>query len=322
MTDLDVARTRWLQERPKYVAFGKLIAEMLKEGVRKEGLWADVSSRAKDLDSLIRKLIKKDGKHTYDSLGDKSGVRVVVRYLDEIAPVISIAERLLSCTDWENKVTTLGPDTLGYLSTHGDVRLLPDDAKACEYPPKAFRAELQVRTLSQHLWSEMSHDSFYKNDSMLNPIAVPLQRRVYLLAGMVEIADHEFNRLGSEIVGMPELEILRSLERHYYKYSANRGDAELSLQIIRLMLPIYGQSIGQVKAHLDEFLEERKDTVAAVYESTDANSESGALLRQPEALMLYDLLKQNEARTREVWNTEYPEKELERVAIAFGMSFD
>jgi hypothetical protein len=43
---------------------------------------------------------------------------------------------------------------------------------------------------------------------------------------------------------------------------------------------------------------------------------------QPEALMLYDLLKQNESRTRAVWNTEYPEKELERVAIAFGMSFD
>jgi putative GTP pyrophosphokinase len=322
MSDLEEARTRWLQERSKYVAFGKLIADKLREGVRKEGLWADVSSRAKDLDSLIRKLIKKDGRSTYDSMGDKSGVRVIVRYLDEIAPVVGLAERLFTCAQWENKVTTLGPVTLGYLSTHGDVRLRADDPKISEYPPVAFRAELQVRTLSQHLWSEMSHDSFYKNDNTLNPIAVPLQRRVYLLAGMVEVADHEFNRLSSEIVGMPELEILRALEKHYYKYSTNRGDAELSLDIIRLMLPIYGQSSGQVKAHLDEFLEEHEGTVAAVYESTDANSESGALLRQPEALMLYDLLKQNEAKARQVWNTQYPEKELERVAIAFGMSFD
>jgi hypothetical protein len=47
-----------------------------------------------------------------------------------------------------------------------------------------------------------------------------------------------------------------------------------------------------------------------------------AFLFQPEALMIFDLLKMEPLSVRESWNASYPEKELERIANAFGISFD
>ena len=68
---------------------------------------------------------------------------------------------------------------------------------AARFPGGRFRAELQVRTLAQHLWSEMSHDTTYKSGTVVEP---ELKRRVNLLAGLIEIADREFSRLQEEFL--------------------------------------------------------------------------------------------------------------------------
>jgi hypothetical protein len=47
-----------------------------------------------------------------------------------------------------------------------------------------------------------------------------------------------------------------------------------------------------------------------------------AFLFQPEALMIFDLLKKEPLSVRESWVEHYPPKELERIALAFGVTFD
>ena len=47
-----------------------------------------------------------------------------------------------------------------------------------------------------------------------------------------------------------------------------------------------------------------------------------AFLFQPEALLIYNLLSSSRDKTRKVWNEHYPERELERIANAFGVSLD
>lgn len=163
MTDLEDARRRWLEERAQYEQFCQTIVDRLRLALRREGIWADVSGRAKDVDSLIRKLIKKP-KYAYETIGDKSGVRIIVRYKDEVSLILAIVHRLFDCSDIDEKVDALKPDQVGYLSTHVEIRLRAADASASKFPPAAFVAELQIRTMAQHLWSEMSHDTFYKND--------------------------------------------------------------------------------------------------------------------------------------------------------------
>jgi hypothetical protein len=53
-------------------------------------------------------------------------------------------------------------------------------------------AEVQVRTILQHAWAEIEHDIQYKST-----IAIPeeIRRRFMALAGMLEVADREFQAI-------------------------------------------------------------------------------------------------------------------------------
>lgn len=321
MTDLESVRKQWLEEKAQYEQFGEALAGKLREELRHSGIWAEVSFRAKEIDSLIRKLIKKP-KHDYNSIGDKCGIRAIVRYKSEIQPILDIAGKIFDCADLEHKEDALKTDKVGYLSVHADVKLRTDDALIAIYPKEKFRAEFQVRTMAQHLWSEMSHDAFYKNDEILNPLPASIKRRVYLLAGLVEVADNEFDRLNAEMPEIPEFELLKSLERHYFKLTTRRGDPELSLDVIRLLMPLYGKDTKQIELHINNFYNECEDVMHEVYDQAEGSSNRSAYLYQPEAIMIYDRLRSDSLGIREVWNEKYPENELERFANAFGISFD
>lgn len=321
MSDLEAARVSWLAERRQFEEFSKHLDDVLKREIRRVGILAEVKHRAKELDSLIKKLIRKP-LHSYDSLPDKAGVRVIVRYKSEIDPVLELAKHIFDRGEPENKLDRLEPNTFGYLSVHADIRLRADDPLGATYSPSRFRAEMQVRTLAQHLWAEMAHDSVYNSEESLRPANKLLQRRIYILAGVVELADEEFNRIEHEMPTVPEFRVLKSLERNYYKLTVRRGDTELSLDVIRLLLPLYRTDPVQVAAHLDQVFSENEEVLHDVYAKAEEISNLSAFLFQPEALMIYDLLKTEPLSVRESWATSFPEKELERIANAFGISFD
>ena len=79
MIDVEAARKTWRVERPEYERFGQMLRSRLKIALLRIGIYADVHARAKEQDSLFKKLLLKPH-HTYDSLPDKVGVRVVVKY--------------------------------------------------------------------------------------------------------------------------------------------------------------------------------------------------------------------------------------------------
>jgi ppGpp synthetase/RelA/SpoT-type nucleotidyltranferase len=321
--DLERVRRRWLDERPKFAAFGQCLAKRLRAKLKVAGIWGEVSSRAKEVDSLVRKLIKDDGQ-AYGALSDRSGVRVVVRYKHEIEPVLEIAAKLFRRGDPEYKVESLGFDKVGYLSVHSDIRLKDVDSLRVRYPPRHFHAELQVRSMAQHLWSEMSHDTFYKNDDTLNPLPPLFKRRIHVLAGVIELADDEFTRIEHEMPNVsPEIQLLKALERHYFKLTTRRPDHELSLQLLGILMPLYHSETTQIAAHIDDVYRQHEDVLRHIYDEAESvPEERSAFLYQPEALLVYDLLQADPSLVRRAWSTHFPEKELERLANAFGVSFD
>jgi hypothetical protein len=52
------------------------------------------------------------------------------------------------------------------------------------------------------------------------------------------------------------------------------------------------------------------------------NDATPAFLFQPEVLLVYNLLTSARDKTRKIWNENYPERELERIANTFGISLD
>ena len=150
---------------------------------------ASIESRIKEEKSLIGKLELKGAKYT--SLGDITdvfGMRIITFYTDDVDKVASAVDRLFD-VDWKNSVDKrklLEVDSFGYLSLHYICR----DA---EFP---YRFEVQMRTILQHAWANMNHDTGYKSG-----VEVPIEyrRNMNRLAGMLELVDEQFSRIRSEI---------------------------------------------------------------------------------------------------------------------------
>ena len=84
----------------------------------------------------------------------------------------------------------------GYQSIHFIVEMHPNRIRLPEYQRyRALVFEIQVRTILQHSWAEMEHDIQYKSTAVI-PTAI--RRRFIALAGLLEIADREFQALQDE----------------------------------------------------------------------------------------------------------------------------
>jgi ppGpp synthetase/RelA/SpoT-type nucleotidyltranferase len=324
-TGTEEARAKWISERPKYVEFSELIKARLGGAVKSLGVYADVSARAKEVHSLVKKLLIKSH-HTYESLPDKVGARIVVRYLAELPVVLRELEKRFAFIAADDKAKKLARDRVGYLTIHVDGLCLQQaDPAAVEFPPQQFFVELQLRTLAQHLWAEISHDAFYKNDELVESLSEDLQRRVFLMAGLIEVADREINRMNSELPDRPGAHLFKNLETLYYRLSARKPNVELSLEVINLLLPLYhGESEKDImNSHVAPVFATSEELLRHVYSNPNGDfDEASAFLFQPEALLLYDRLKSDPDGTLAVWNQKFPTKELERVATAFGLSLD
>jgi ppGpp synthetase/RelA/SpoT-type nucleotidyltranferase len=92
----------------------------------------------------------------------------------------------------EDKQEYLGTDQFGYASVHYRVKQ-PDGWNTV--PSFAgtgvFQAEIQVRTLAQHIWAAASHVLQYKNEESV-PRSV--LRSINRVAALLETADLEFER--------------------------------------------------------------------------------------------------------------------------------
>ena len=322
MSDVEAARKRWIQERPEYEEFGNIIKERLQTALKPSGFWCEVSARAKEVDSLVKKLIKKPN-HSFDTLPDKVGARVIVRFRSDIQPCLDLIRGALLCSAVDPKDP--GEDRVGYQSVHLDgVRLLANDPVVVRFSHDKFWVELQVRTLAQHLWSEMSHDTVYKNDETVSALPKDIKRRVNLMAGQIEVSDREFDRLNRELPSEANVQMLKALEHHYYTLSSRKPDVELSLQVLKLLVPLYHENVTAIADRIAKFVSENRASLEDLYSQfSEVTSEKTiAFISQPELLMIYERLLNDRTAMRKAWNQVYPEKELERIANACGISFD
>ncbi len=182
----------------------KLLCEIIKSIIENLLLYEkihflSVSSRVKSLESFISKIKRKKYKNPFKEMTDFAGIRIICYIEDDVKSVSKLIEKSFNILEnfSVNKKNTLGLDKVGYQSTHyicslGEKRKnLPEYSK---FSNQIF--EVQIRTILQHAWAELSHDRNYKSSKGL---PIDIQRRFNLISGQLEIADREFNILVNKI---------------------------------------------------------------------------------------------------------------------------
>ena len=160
-----------------------------------------VSSRTKESKSFNKKISKVEKEYTkLTQITDISGARIICLFADQVDEIAKvIGDNFTIYPDLSvDKRAILDPDRFGYLSLHYVVTLTKERVELQEYKRyDGLFCEIQIRSILQHAWAEIEHDLGYKSN-----VEIPreLKRRFYRLAGLLELADDEFDNLQNDII--------------------------------------------------------------------------------------------------------------------------
>ena len=198
-----IAVEEYLRVRPQYEAFSQAVKEILAQALISSNITvSSVEARAKEPESFGAKagMPSEDDpsapkyEQPLEEITDLAGVRIITffpRTLSTIGDCIRNEFEVIEYTDLSR--TLLQQERFGYQSEHFLVRLDGKRTSLPEYKPHSgLVAEIQVRTILQHAWAEIEHDIQYKST-----ITIPntIRRRFMALAGLLEIADREFQAI-------------------------------------------------------------------------------------------------------------------------------
>ncbi len=182
--------TEYREHLPAFEAAAQKAYKKLWTVFEKAGLVvASIEYRVKTEQSLVGKLELKGAKYaTLGDITDIVGLRVITFYSDDVDKVASAVDRIFT-VDWENSVDKRKLheiDSFGYMSLH----------YICSMKGFPYRFEIQMRTVLQHAWANMNHDTGYKSG-----VEVPREylRNLNRLAGMLELADEQFSLIRNEL---------------------------------------------------------------------------------------------------------------------------
>lgn len=193
----------YISVRSLYEAYGNVLKDVIEKCLAEDDIkYHSIESRAKSIESFGEKACKPSDenldKPKYPdpliNITDLTGVRIITFFPKTLDDVNMILYKELEVIEKSDKSDLLDQEErLGYKSVHYLIRLKQSRCVLPEYKKfGAFVAEIQVRTILQHAWAEIEHDIEYKS-----AITIPssIKRRFMALAGLLEIADREFQSI-------------------------------------------------------------------------------------------------------------------------------
>lgn len=198
LVNVDQCVADYALARPGYERYAAALETLLRTLLNAESLdYVSVRARAKDVESFRGKVTRENKNYSdpLNEITDLCGVRIVGYDVATTHRIRDVIQKNFD-VDPENsvdKAKVLGPDQFGYLSVHLVVRLNEQRRQLPEYGAFAnMKAEIQVRTALQHAWASLDHGLRYKARS---DVPKELQRSLYRISALLELADEEFLRL-------------------------------------------------------------------------------------------------------------------------------
>ena len=183
---------------PRYRRFAGTLGEVLRLVAKDLAPLAIVQARSKSIASFAEKIVRKRAGHPdpVNQFTDLCGGRVIGRTRPEVDAFARYVVDHFEI-DWENSVDTstrLKPSEFGYRSVHYIVTFRHDVDYGVAIPDDTYglKAEIQLRTMTEHAYSDFAHDLTYKGAFRL-PFA--WQRELAGVAATLEEVDTIFARV-------------------------------------------------------------------------------------------------------------------------------
>ncbi|MBN1542912.1 hypothetical protein JW992_12265 [candidate division KSB1 bacterium] len=189
---------KFRQQKPIYDRYAQKLIEILTAAADLYAPLAIVQARSKSVSSFAEKAIRKAHKYPnpVEQITDLCGARVIVHFQEQADWICRLIRKEFEI-DEANSLdvrSRLNVAEFGYLSIHYIVTPKKKEILGVPIPNELRdkKAEIQIRTLLQHAWADMSHDRIYKS-----AIQVPdvWKRECARLAAIMENSDRAFARM-------------------------------------------------------------------------------------------------------------------------------
>ncbi len=182
-------------------------------------------------------------------LNDFVGIRLIFLFKRDLDRCSKLLEENLEIIEKEDTASRLSESQFGYQSYHYVIKL-PD--KWLSTPTLSefseYKAEIQVRTMAQHIWAAASHTLQYKQE---DNVPKTVRRSIHRVSAFLETVDLEFERVLSEreqyvqwVKDLKDFElegarILNEHEEHVKELKPDTQDEKLNVDLLKGILDAF-----------------------------------------------------------------------------------
>lgn len=301
---------QYLQAIPYYKAWGNIVNDKILDEITTNFPHRTLNRikeppRVKELKKFISKALfrgKDDYTNPIRDITDLVGVRFVVLELSEIELIQSIVE---SETIWDCSKDRDFTDTqlkeykvFQYQAIHYIVRnKITIEHDGVEIPA-GTPCEIQIKTMLQHAWSEITHDTIYKP----NTVAPNDVKRVFHSANaLIEVTDNYFR---DAVTMLNKYDMFKDYFERFSKiFYDNVTSTENNVEdnVNMLVFDAYRDELTKLNfKDVESFFSNRKD----LFEVINRNYKFSFLYQQPLILLIYYLLSTQPILTEDHWPFE------------------
>ncbi|WP_051206048.1 GTP pyrophosphokinase [Oceanospirillum maris] len=318
---------QWNQDSPMYDAWGDFVTSTICNHLKTSGknlssyLKQSPKHRVKDPVSLLDKAfyrVNKSYDNPYEEIEDKVGCRFVVLLVEQIKELTDI---IITEANWDYKECRhfhsereKEPLLFTYQSVHYVVRNKTEfiHKEVTIYPNTP--CEIQIRTLLQHAYAELTHDAVYKAKTLVQP---EVHRTVAKSMALIETTDDFFSDVNNRLTSSASenLNFQQQLDNLYKKYIGFESIAAQKSSIV--VLDEFNELITEdLMKKLEAFIIKESYLPEIIRSSANINP----FYMQSVIIFVYYLTKKKKNTLLRDWPLSY--KILEKLAVDTGVSLE
>jgi len=192
----DALRDEYVRKSSDAERLINFVKEQLNAAISAENIAVGfpTSSRVKSLQSIAEKIDRKRRPvKSVSEIDDLAGIRVVLLFKRDVEFIENFIQSTFVVISSENTASRLDESSFGYQSSHYVISLPSEWAKIPSLAGlDGMRAEIQVRTIAQHMWAAVSHKLQYKVE---DSVPLEIRRAINRSSAVLEVVDLEFDRV-------------------------------------------------------------------------------------------------------------------------------